>query len=511
MRHRYRTWMLCGLVLASLSAQALAQTSGRTYHWLGDAGGDVTDPANWLDLPDPDSGTVPGPQDFLQLRWGDRAPVALEYGSANATYEHVLFNHAEHPDHLGIGTTINGTGTLTFTQTGGLTNVNIKSIETQGGHRVSTVNANVNSLGLIEARNGHDLVFNGSVTVPTVHAYIDDDGITTSDVTFNGEVTHTGHTEAKFMTGTGTVRFNNQVTLDHTAVDSGFGIRNGMTMILGQGFTAIKFTPTGGGFGLDTFDMYNDSTVKLEGDFVVGKDTDLFSRAGGGQVNTNTLDLNGHSDNIEFLGTHDGATFVIDFGATLGANSFLWETTHHHVGTYNFVNFEIGVDTLTLGNAGSTWWTSLDTNTDGGGSSDTEVDKSHMTINGLPYHAFDPLVTTPYWSLVNPEDPGASRDVQFFNLDNLPSADFNDDSIVDGADFLIWQRGLGLAGQTTNANGDADGNGTVNGADLAVWKGAFGTPGAVPAVGAVPEPATALLAAMGVVAAMSTRRRRAAA
>ena len=172
----------------------------------------------------------------------------------------------------------------------------------------------------------------------------------------------------------------------------------------------------GGGPGLDTVDMYNNSKVKLEGDFVVGDDTDLFSRAGGGQINTNTLDLNGHSDTVEFLGTHLGATFVIDFGVTPGANSFLWETTHHHVGTYNFVNFEIGVDTLTLGNAGSTWWTVLDTETDGGGSPDTEVDKSHMTINGIPYHAFDAGVTTPYWSLVNPEDPSASRNVQFFNL-----------------------------------------------------------------------------------------------
>ena len=504
MRHRSLSWMLSGLVIAMFASQTWAQTSGRTYHWLGDAGGDVNDPANWLDLPDPDSGTVPGPQDFLQLRWGDRPPVALEYGSTNATYEHILFNHAEHAEHLGIGTTINGTGTLTFTQSGGLTNVNIKSIESQGGHRVSTINANVNSMGLIEARNGHDLVFNGSVTVPTVHAYVDDDGVTTSDVIFNGEVTHTGYNEAKFMTGTGTVRFNADVILDHTAGSSGFGIRNGMTMILGQGFQGLYFNSDGsGGAGLNTVDMYNDSTVKLEGDFVIGGGTDLFSRFGDGQINTNTLDLNGHSESVEFLGTHPGATFLIDYGTTLGANSFMWETTHHHVGNYNFVNFEIGVDTLTLGNVGSTWWTELDVETDGGGSPDTEVDKSHMTINGIPYHAHDVNVTTPYWTLV---DPAVSRDVEFFNLDNVPNADFNNDDVVDGTDFLIWQRGFGLAGQTTNANGDADHNGTVNDADLQVWRGAFGTPGAAAAVGAVPEPATGLLAVLVAVSLCATRR-----
>ncbi|MBN1854567.1 MAG: hypothetical protein JW829_17680, partial [Pirellulales bacterium] len=41
------------------------------------------------------------------------------------------------------------------------------------------------------------------------------------------------------------------------------------------------------------------------------------------------------------------------------------------------------------------------------------------------------------------------------------NADFNGDNIVDGNDFLIWQIGLGLTGQTNNDNGDANGDGTV--------------------------------------------------
>ena len=176
------------------------------------------------------------------------------------------------------------------------------------------------------------------------------------------------------------------------------------------------------------------------------------------------------------------------------------------------MNFEIGVDTLTLGLAGSSWWNGLDINTDGGGSPDTEVDKSHMTINGLPYHAFDPLVTTPYWSLVNPDDPTASRDVQFFNLDNVPSADFNGDDMVDGTDFLIWQRGLGLGRPDDQRQWRR--RSQRHGRRRRPYRSgarAFGTPGAAGAIGAVPEPATALLAAVGVVAAMATRRRRAAA
>jgi hypothetical protein len=74
----------------------------------------------------------------------------------------------------------------------------------------------------------------------------------------------------------------------------------------------------------------------------------------------------------------------------------------------------------------------------------------------------------------------------------VDDADFDNDSDVDGNDFLIWQRGVGVG--TTNAAGDANGNSVVDGADLAVWKTQFG-PGApaAGAIGAVPEPAGGVL------------------
>jgi len=86
-------------------------------------------------------------------------------------------------------------------------------------------------------------------------------------------------------------------------------------------------------------------------------------------------------------------------------------------------------------------------------------------------------------------------------------ADFDGDGNVDGADFLTWQRGLGLTGQSNNSAGDADGNGTVNAADLAVWKTKFGPAPAVAAAGAVPEPTAALLALAGLVGGGILRRR----
>jgi hypothetical protein len=75
-----------------------------------------------------------------------------------------------------------------------------------------------------------------------------------------------------------------------------------------------------------------------------------------------------------------------------------------------------------------------------------------------------------------------------------PDADFDQDGDVDGADFLRWQRGLGLDAQTDYSAGDADGNAVVDHADLALWQGAFGSPAA--AAIPVPEPAPFAWAAL---------------
>jgi hypothetical protein len=88
-------------------------------------------------------------------------------------------------------------------------------------------------------------------------------------------------------------------------------------------------------------------------------------------------------------------------------------------------------------------------------------------------------------------------------------ADFNNDELVNGDDFLIWQRGLGLMGQTDNLNGDANATGVIDEADLGVWRGQFtvGDP-AVAAVGAVPEPTALAIGAFGSLVAVAFLRRR---
>ena len=78
-------------------------------------------------------------------------------------------------------------------------------------------------------------------------------------------------------------------------------------------------------------------------------------------------------------------------------------------------------------------------------------------------------------------------------------ADFDGSGLVDGNDFLLWQRGFGSMGQVDNSMGDADGNTIVDDADLAVWQGQYGGPPPLlsAASAAVPEPTGLALLLIG--------------
>lgn len=79
-----------------------------------------------------------------------------------------------------------------------------------------------------------------------------------------------------------------------------------------------------------------------------------------------------------------------------------------------------------------------------------------------------------------------------FSSAEAPSGDFNVDGVVDGNDFLVWQRG-----------------GTTPPLDpglLAAWKAGFGGGGGAAIVGAVPEPASGLLLLSALVGILATSR-----
>jgi hypothetical protein len=71
--------------------------------------------------------------------------------------------------------------------------------------------------------------------------------------------------------------------------------------------------------------------------------------------------------------------------------------------------------------------------------------------------------------------PFANFNADAFTPGTTDASDFNSNGLVDGGDFLIWQQGNGLTGQTDKSTGDANVDGNVDGADLELWKTAFGT------------------------------------
>jgi hypothetical protein len=92
------------------------------------------------------------------------------------------------------------------------------------------------------------------------------------------------------------------------------------------------------------------------------------------------------------------------------------------------------------------------------------------------------------------------------------NADFNGDGVVDGTDFLAWQRGFGMTGGVELEHGDANGDGMVDAADLNAWSAAFGASAAPPNVSApattVPEPTTVGLSVGAALFVVAIARRR---
>jgi hypothetical protein len=86
--------------------------------------------------------------------------------------------------------------------------------------------------------------------------------------------------------------------------------------------------------------------------------------------------------------------------------------------------------------------------------------------------------------------------------------DYNNSGTVDAGDLTIWQTHYG---STTNLLADGDGDGRVTGRDYLLWQRFYGetkTLPPAPAITAVPEPASSMLALLALVAGMSRQTRR---
>jgi hypothetical protein len=90
----------------------------------------------------------------------------------------------------------------------------------------------------------------------------------------------------------------------------------------------------------------------------------------------------------------------------------------------------------------------------------------------------------------SPSQPDAATDLYISSMsvaNSAASADYDGDGDVDGADFLRWQRGLGVSSGASPSIGDADGDGDVDAADLTAWKSQFGSQASAFSA-SVPEP-----------------------
>lgn len=93
--------------------------------------------------------------------------------------------------------------------------------------------------------------------------------------------------------------------------------------------------------------------------------------------------------------------------------------------------------------------------------------------------------------------------------DHSGCGDYDQNGIVDAADYTVWRDTLGQSGQSSTADGNS--NNSVDAADYYVWRAHFGTSAGSGARAssndAVPEPTSLVLILVGVAASFTIRRR----
>ena len=100
-------------------------------------------------------------------------------------------------------------------------------------------------------------------------------------------------------------------------------------------------------------------------------------------------------------------------------------------------------------------------------------------------------------------------EIQFYGEIAGLQGDFDQDNDVDGADFIVWQRGFGLLVGADVSDGDANNDGKVDHTDLQLWQANYGSQSPLLAAAAtVPEPGTLVLGLGFVLATCFVPRRR---
>ena len=105
-------------------------------------------------------------------------------------------------------------------------------------------------------------------------------------------------------------------------------------------------------------------------------------------------------------------------------------------------------------------------------------------------------------TLLPPSGVVTSSNLTSLTLTAVPTGDYNNNGLIDAADYVVWRQTLGQTGAGLAADGNGDN--MVDQTDYEVWRSHFGqTAGSgagAAALAAVPEPASALLLMLGGVA-----------
>ncbi len=113
----------------------------------------------------------------------------------------------------------------------------------------------------------------------------------------------------------------------------------------------------------------------------------------------------------------------------------------------------------------------------------------------IPLVFVNPTAPVNLFSIAGPNSPQVgSLQGGTLTIAGASNADFDGNGLVDGRDFLAWQRGFGVQAGANRQNGDANGDGAVNQGDLTAWRGQFGQQSLLAVATSVPEPQSALLA-----------------
>jgi len=235
--------------------------------------------------------------------------------------------------------------------------------------------------------------------------------------------------------------------------------------------------------------------------------TDTRHRIGLGLSNTTETGFTAQPDKVRFdlfYASSAGNGFVFatkDGTGTNGDNALVPDGTYHF--TFDYVP---GNDINSADTTGSSMSATI---TDG----TTTWSRTLAPLPNAPWF-FDTFSLDSFGVIIRTTNGAVRNGVFDFTISNLSytggtaiagvPGDYNNNGVVDGADYVLWRKGGPLQNEVDNL-------GTVNAADFAEWRARFGNTsgsGSGLGAGAVPEPAAAVLTLLAGLATVASWRRR---